>query len=65
MYPIYRMPKFGCQPEDVNRMIEEIGGGKKPKIIGVCFMNIFERAGWEGKVSFDIVIDTTLETVVK
>lgn len=59
------MPKFGCPPEDVNRMIKEIAGGKKPRIIGVCFMNMFERAGWDKKVSFDTVIDTTLETVVK
>ena len=59
------MPKFGCPPEDVNRLIEEIAGGKKPRIIGVCFMNMFERAGWDKKVPFDTVIDTTLETVVK
>jgi hypothetical protein len=59
------MPKFGVPPEDVNRLIEEIAGEKKPKIIGVCFMDIFERAGWEEKVKFDTVIDTTLETVVK
>ena len=59
------MPKFGVPPEDVNRLIEEIAGEKKPKIVGVCFMDMFERAGWEGKVKFDTVIDTTLETVVK
>ena len=59
------MPKFGCPPEDVNRLIEEIAGRKKPRIIGVCFMNMFERAGWDKKVPFDTVIDTTLETVVK
>lgn len=59
------MPKFGCPPEDVNRLIDDIAGEKKPKIIGVCFMNMFERAGWEKKVSFDTLIDTTLETVVK
>jgi len=59
------MPKFGVPPEDVNRLIAGIAGKKKPKIIGVCFMNMFERAGWEQKVKFDTVIDTTLETVVK
>ncbi|MDI6886272.1 MAG: DUF2124 family protein [archaeon] len=59
------MPKFGVPPEDVNRLIEDIAGEKKPKIIGVCFMDMFERAGWEEKVKFDTVIDTTLETVVK
>jgi hypothetical protein len=59
------MPKFGVPPEDVNRMIKEIAGVKKPRVIGVCFMDMFERAGWEEKVKFDTVIDTTLETVVK
>lgn len=59
------MPKFGCAPEDVLNMIQEISGEQKPKVIGVCFMNIFERAGWEKKIQFDTLIDTTLETVVK
>jgi hypothetical protein len=59
------MPKFGVPPEEVNRLIAAIAGKKRPKIIGVCFMNIFERAGWAEKVKFDTVMDTTLETVVK
>jgi len=59
------MPKFGCVPEEVLDMIQEISGEQKPKIIGVCFMNIFERAGWEKKIPFDTLIDTTLETVAK
>lgn len=59
------MPKFGVPPGDVNRMIKTIAGEKKPRLIGVCFMNMFERAGWGEKVKFDTVIDTTLETVVK
>ncbi len=59
------MPKFGVEPEAVNHLIEAISGEKKPKIIGICFMNIFERAGWEKKVHFDILTDTTMETVVK
>lgn len=58
------MPKFGCSPEDVMNMLEETSGDQKPKIIGVCFMNIFERAGWISKIPFDLVIDTTMETVV-
>lgn len=59
------MPKFGCAPEEVDNMIQEISGGQKPKIIGVCFMNIFENSGWEEKLDFDVIIDTTLQTVVK
>jgi hypothetical protein len=60
------MPKFGCAPEAVTKMIAELSrGGAKPTIIGVSFMNIFERAGWEKQIPFDIVIDTTMESVVK
>ncbi|MCW3128634.1 MAG: DUF2124 domain-containing protein [Methanophagales archaeon] len=59
------MPKFGCPPEDVIRMIEDISGEKKPKTIGVGFMNIFEREGWDKKIKFDTLIDTTMEVVVK
>ena len=59
------MPKFGCQPEDVTRMIEDLSGDKKPKIIGVGFMNIFENAGWDKKIDFDTVMDTTMEVVIK
>jgi hypothetical protein len=58
------MPKFGCSPEDVLKMVGEISGDQKPKIIGVCFMNIFERAGWTKKIPFDVLIDTNMETVV-
>jgi hypothetical protein len=59
------MPKFGCEPEEVNQMIEAISGEKRPKIIGVCFMNIFERAGWDKKLNFDTMIDATMDSVVK
>ncbi len=59
------MPKFGCSPEDVLKMIDEISGDKKPKIIGVCFMNIFEKTGWTKKIPFDVLIDTSMETIVK
>jgi hypothetical protein len=56
------MPKFGCSPDDVTRLIEDISGKKKPKIVGVNFMNAFELAGWDKKINFDTVMD---ETVVK
>jgi hypothetical protein len=59
------MPKFGVPPEAVNRLIAEVAGKTRPKIIGVCFMDMFERAGWGEKVKFDTLMDTTLETVVK
>lgn len=59
------MPKFGCTPEEVNQMIERLSGDEKPKIIGVGFMNIFEKAGWDKKIDFDTVIDITMEAEIK
>jgi hypothetical protein len=59
------MPKFGCSPEDVSMMINEISGEQKPKIVGVCFMSIFEKTGWTKEIPFDVLIDTNMETIVK
>ena len=59
------MPKFGCEPEEVIQMIEVLSGVKKPKIIGVCFMDLFERAGWDKKLNFDTLVGTTKEGGVK
>jgi hypothetical protein len=59
------MPKFGCAPEDVIQMIGTVSGERKPRVIGIGFMNIFENAGWDKKIAFDTVIDTTMESVVK
>jgi hypothetical protein len=44
---------------------EVIGRIKKPgaKVVGVCFMSMFEKAGWYGKVPFDLVIDAGIEPV--
>jgi DNA-binding transcriptional regulator GbsR (MarR family) len=54
------MPKFGCEPEEVTRLIEELSREKKPKVIGVGFMNIFERSGWDKKLKFDTLIDAAV-----
>jgi hypothetical protein len=58
------MPKFGCSPEDVLNMIKEISKDNNPKLIGVCFMNIFQRMGWTEKIGFDVLIDTKMETSI-
>jgi DNA-binding transcriptional regulator GbsR (MarR family) len=51
------IPKFGCSPDEVLRLIEDISGKKRPKIIGINFMNVFELAGWDKKINFDTVIE--------
>ncbi|HTY89578.1 MAG TPA: DUF2124 family protein [Methanocella sp.] len=45
-----------------NEVIDKI---KKPgaKVMGVCFMSMFEKAGWYGKVPFDLVIDANIEPI--
>jgi hypothetical protein len=58
------MPKFGCPPEDVVNMIHDISK-ESPLIIGVCFMSMFKRAGWDKKIPFDAIIDTQMETIVE
>ena len=52
------MPKFGCPVRDVNFFISRIPG--RPKIIGLGFMNIFHRSGWDKEVRFDVSINATM-----
>ena len=58
------MPKYDLDTDEVNDLIKDIikDGGQ---IVGVCFMDMFTKAGWLEKVSFDCVIDGTLTGVVK
>jgi hypothetical protein len=32
-------------------------------VVGVCFMSMFEKAGWLDTVEFDLLIDGTLDPV--
>ena len=58
------MPKYDVDTNElmvlVNEILKENG-----KLIGVCFMNMFEKAGWLEKIDFDCVVDGTLVGVVK
>jgi hypothetical protein len=58
------MPKADIDTEElkgvVNDILKEDG-----KLIGLCFMDMFAKAGWLEKVDFDLVIDGTLTGVVK
>lgn len=58
------MPKSNIDTDDVNNVVDEIlkDGGK---LIGLCFMDMFAKAGWLEKVDFDLVIDGTLTGVIK
>jgi hypothetical protein len=54
------MPNMPLTKEDVKELIQRHGN---VKVIGVCFMNMFEKAGWPGTVSFDLMIDATIDPV--
>ncbi|WAC06187.1 MAG: DUF2124 domain-containing protein [Methanoregula sp.] len=54
------MPNVPVTKEEVQDIIGRHGGAK---VIGVCFMNMFEKAGWLTAVKFDVFIDATIDPV--
>jgi hypothetical protein len=56
------MPNCTLGIEGSNDVINKI---KKPsaKVVGICFMSMFEKAGWYGKVPFDLVIDAAIDPI--
>jgi hypothetical protein len=56
------MPSCTLGIEGSNDVIDKI---KKPgtKVVGACFMSMFEKAGWYGKVPFDLVIDAGIDPI--
>ena len=58
------MPKYDVDTEELKALV---GGilNENGQLIGVCFMDMFSKAGWLEKIDFDCVIDGTLTGVVK
>ncbi len=56
------MPKFGCPVEKVKMFIHMVSKPDHAKVIGVCFMDILKRSGWDQSIKFDAVINSTMET---
>jgi hypothetical protein len=54
------MPNMPLTKNDVKELIQRHG---KVKVIGVCFMSMFEKAGWLDTISFDMMIDATIDPV--
>ena len=52
------MQKIGVTP---GVMLDFLCKMKYKKLVGVCFMSIFEKAGWCQALSFDFVMNVTLE----
>jgi hypothetical protein len=54
------MPLMPNTKEEVKAMIDR---HRNAKVIGVCFMSMFEKAGWLDTLSFDLLIDATIDPV--
>lgn len=52
------MPKIGVTPQEMKEFLGKI---EHKKLIGVCFMSIFEKAGWCSILPFDRVMNVTME----
>ena len=55
------MPNMPVTKEQVRDLIRSHGDAKAA---GVCFMSMFEKAGWLDEVRFDLLIDATIDPVV-
>jgi hypothetical protein len=54
------MPNVPVNAEQVKAVIVKHPGAA---VIGVCFMHMFEKAGWLSVVSFDCLIDANIDPV--
>ncbi len=52
------MPKIGVKPEEMKNFLTKV---KYKKLIGVCFMSIFEKSGWCQAMEFDYVMNLMIE----
>jgi hypothetical protein len=55
------MPMMPVTKEQVRDLAGKYGGAK---LAGVCFMSMFEKAGWLDTVDFDLMIDATIDPVI-
>lgn len=58
------MPKYDVDTNEVKVLVKNILKDDGI-LIGVCFMDMFAKAGWLEKIDFDCVIDGTLIGVIK
>ena len=55
------MPNMPLTKGDVRELVQRYGN---VKVIGVCFMSMFEKAGWLDTISFDMMIDAIIDPVI-
>jgi hypothetical protein len=53
------MPQYNIDLDELHKMLREI---LKPngKIIGLCYMDMFKKAGWHEQIEFDSIINGIL-----
>ncbi len=51
----------GPEIPSMEKFLDEIGNTNK-KVIGVCFMSIFEKSGWCNFIPFDYMIDIFMDS---
>jgi len=54
------MPNVPVKAEQVKVVLDKYSGAA---VIGVCFMHMFEKAGWLSTVSFNCLIDANIDPV--
>jgi hypothetical protein len=54
------MPNVPVKAEQVKSVIDKHPGSA---VIGVCFMHMFEKAGWLNTITFDCMIDANIDPV--
>jgi hypothetical protein len=50
-------------PVSVDQVKSAVGTHPDALLIGICFMNMFEKAGWLKAMEFDLLIDATISPV--
>lgn len=55
------IPKMNVDVNDIKNIIDDITDHGNRKIIGVCFMSIFQETGWTDVVDFDYLLDTYMK----
>jgi hypothetical protein len=54
------MPNIPVTAEQAKAIIDRHAGAA---VIGVCFMRMFEKAGWLETITFDCLIDANIDPV--
>jgi hypothetical protein len=54
------MPNVPVTRDEVQAVV---GTHPEASVVGICFMNMFEKTGWRDAFAFDLIIDATIEPV--